>query len=225
MKLLIKLLCLCLLTGCSSSTMFISQQNNKKKEWGYTSANQQYFDDAVFIGSSKMLGLRQDSRFESATFYTMQEMSFDFLLSKKCIDNQDQSVTIFEVLKKQEFQKVYLDLGSDEVNWMSPNLFIKKYSQIIEEIQRINPDAYIYVQSIVPLKTKQKETPIERIQCYNVLLKQLCQKNQIVYLDLVSALTGTNKYLDEDMLYDEYHYKTQVNQQWVDYLTQHVVTE
>ncbi len=85
-------------------------------------------------------------------------------------------MTILDALKQQNFKKVYLDLGSDEVNWMSPSLFIDKYSQVIDEIQRIHPDAQIYIQSIVPLKTKQKEPPIERIECYNVLLKQLCQK-------------------------------------------------
>ena len=96
---------------------------------------------------------------------------------------------------------------------------------MIDEIQQIHPDAQIYIQSIVPLKTKQKESPIERIACYNVLLKQLCQKNQIVYLDLVSALTGSHKYLDENMVYDEYRYKAQVYQKWIDYITQHVITK
>lgn len=225
MKVLMKLLCLCLLTGCTTNTIFVNQQNNQKKQWDYAIADSQYFNDAVFIGSSRMLGLRQNQRFQSAMFYTMQELSFDFLLTKKCIDSYGYSVTILDALKQQNFKKVYLDLGSDEVNWMSPSLFIDKYSQVIDEIQRIHPDAQIYIQSIVPLKTKQKEPPIERIECYNVLLKQLCQKNQIVYLDLVSALTGSHKYLDENMIYDEYHYRTQMNQKWIDYITQHVITK
>ncbi len=32
-----------------------------------------------------MLGLRQDQRFQSAMFYTMQELSFDFLLTKNAL--------------------------------------------------------------------------------------------------------------------------------------------
>lgn len=225
MKILLKLLCLCLLTGCTTNTVIIQKQNNEKKEWIYTSANPDYFNDAVFIGSSRMMGLKQDSRLASAMFYTMPELSFDFLLSRKGIDVNGYSVTILDALKEQHFEKVYLDLGSDEVNWMSPSLFIDKYSQIIEEIKTIYPQAQIYIQGIVPLKTKQKETPIERIQCYNILLKQLCQKHQIVYLDIAGVLTGSNQYVDENMLYDEYHYKTEVNQKWIDYLTQHVIAK
>ena len=121
MKVLMKLLCLCLLTGCSMNTIFLDQQNHQKKQWDYTMADPQYFDDAVFIGSSRMLGLRQDQRFQSAMFYTMQELSFDFLLTKKCIDSYGYSITILDALKLQDFKKVYLDLGSDEVNWMSPS--------------------------------------------------------------------------------------------------------
>ena len=70
MKVLMKLLCLCLLTGCTTNTIFVNQQNNQKKQWDYAIADSQYFNDAVFIGSSRMLGLRQDQRFQSAMFYT-----------------------------------------------------------------------------------------------------------------------------------------------------------
>ena len=96
-----KLLCLCLLTGCTTNTIFVNQQNNQKKQWDYAIADSQYFNDAVFIGSSRMLGLRQDQRFQSAMFYTMQELSFDFLLTKKCIDSYGYSVTILDALKQQ----------------------------------------------------------------------------------------------------------------------------
>ncbi|WP_277910210.1 hypothetical protein [Coprobacillus cateniformis] len=34
MKVLMKLLCLCLLTGCTTNTIFVNQQNNTKKTMG-----------------------------------------------------------------------------------------------------------------------------------------------------------------------------------------------
>ncbi|WP_155849085.1 hypothetical protein [Candidatus Stoquefichus massiliensis] len=46
------------------------------------------------IGDLHILGLKNNSLFEKATFYAMHDMSFDMFMNKKCVSTQGHMLTI-----------------------------------------------------------------------------------------------------------------------------------
>lgn len=178
MKRILLLLSICLLIGCTHSTL---QKNNQSSKNQINS-----MERIALIGDLHILGLRNHSIFENATFYAIQGMSFDMLMNKKYAVAQGQMSTILESIINNRYQQIYLNLGHQEIDWISVQMFIEKYSDIIDILQEKLPITKIYIQSLGTMT--HKNVSEKKINCYNKVLKQLCLKKQVTYIECSSIL-------------------------------------
>ena len=70
-------------------------------------------------------------------------------------------IAIMDGLKQAQFRKVYILLGGNEVRDVEKSRFIERYSSFLDDVRELQPDALIYVQSILPV-TSSKEKSDDR---------------------------------------------------------------
>lgn len=134
-----------------------------------------YFDDAAFIGDSRTQGLQLYTGLPNATFYATQGLMVDTFFSKKFVKAGGGKITIPDAMKNQTFKKVYIMLGVNELGWVYEKVFIQKYGEVVDKVKELQPDAKVYVQSILPVtKAKSDGDAIynnTKISRYNELIE------------------------------------------------------
>lgn len=187
-----------------------------------------YLDDAVFIGDSRTEGLLLYTGLTNTTGYTYKGLMVDTAFTKPVINQNGQMVTVMDALRSTQFSKVYIMLGINELGWAYPDLFIEKYKEILDTIREINPNAIIYVQEILPVTQKVSEThryiTNEKISQYNQMLADMTQEKEVYYLQVSQAVADSQGCLPEDAASDGIHLSPTYCQKWLDYLLCHTVS-
>lgn len=188
-----------------------------------------YFDDAVFIGDSRVEGFILNTGLHNTTSYTHKGLSVNRVLSDPIINLNGELVSIIDALKRTDFSKVYLMMGINELGWVYSNVFIKKYEEVINAIQDINPDAIIYVQSILPVseKVSQEHSYIknDKIVKYNKLLLEMSAKKKVYYVNVFESMINESGALPEEAAFDGIHLKKKYCKVWLEYLLTHTANK
>lgn len=190
--------------------------------------NETYFNDAIFIGDSRTEGFMGMTNLD-ATFFTHIGLTVDTFFSDPVIYMNGQKVSILEALKNTNFQKVYIMLGINETGWKYSNLFAQKYGEIIDAILQINPEAIIYIESILPVSKEVSDTHAyikqDKINEYNSLLQNLAMEKKVYYLDIASFLKNEEGYLPVGASLDGIHLNKEYSLKWLQYLKNHYIVE
>lgn len=244
--LVIAIVCICSVIGCADTKenekkeqVSVKEEEQEKpeiqkenelediviEEEVHQEKNSTYFDDAVFIGDSRVEGFIQSIGLSNTTSYTHKGLNVSKVFSDEIVNKNGKLVSIMEALKSTPFSKVYIMLGINEMGWVYSDLFIDKYEKIISEIQKINPDAIIYVQSILPVSQKVSETHSyinnKKVLEYNQLLQKMSERKNICYLNVFETMADANGSLPEEAAYDGIHLKKDYCEKWQEYLLTH----
>ncbi len=174
----------------------------------------EFFDDAVFVGDSISLGLRNyvNSQRNSgkdclgkAQFLVAGSMGYGNALgaigSSYSIHPkyQGKEVLIEDGVKLIGAKKVFIMLGLNDFCVYSVETGMKNAEKLINRIIEKNPDIRIFIQSVTPvIKAKEHgKFNNKSIDAFNDALKNLCRSNGWTYVDVASSLKGTdNCFLD-----------------------------
>jgi len=192
-----------------------------------------YFDDAAFVGDSRTDGFMLYSGIGTGENLTSNGLSTFRLAEKKALTINGEKYTLLEALALKEYGKVYLSLGINELGYGSKNdnSFYSSYCAAIDEIRRLQPDAVIYIQGLIPLNEKQIEEyngnkynlTNDHLRTFNELLRQAAEEKQVVYLDLYTEFADESGALPEEDSRDGVHLKREPCKRWLDYLKTHTV--
>lgn len=186
-----------------------------------------YFDDAVFIGDSRTEGFILFTGLSNATAYTHKGLMVDTVFTNPVVNMNSKKISVMEALKKASFSKVYIMLGINETGWPYSDLFIQKYGEIINQIKKINPEAIIYVQSILPVSQKVSSSHSylknSKISEYNLLIQQMAKEKEIYYINSSESVASSDGYLPEEASFDGIHLKKDYCDKWLEYLKTHTV--
>jgi len=189
---------------------------------------EEYFSDALFIGDSRVMGLMLYSGLTGSTFYSQKGINITNLLTEPIVmQTGGAKISVSAALGKCEFAKIYLKAGLNELGWKNISMFTQAYADVIEKIRAAQPDAVIYVQSILPVtKSKNDKDPIfnnARIMEFNEAIKKMTYEKGVAYLDVYGALTDDEGFMPEQVSIDGVHLKKEHCQLWLDYLKKHTV--
>jgi lysophospholipase L1-like esterase len=183
------------------------------------------FSHSLFIGDSRTEGLMRYTNLTSlgAVFYTSTGLNVKTAMSKGIVpDAQGNLLTIPQALSTAQFNKVYIMLGVNELGWAYSNIFIEEYTKLIQAVQAAEPNASIYVQSIVPVSAeKNASDPIynnTKIAEYNALIRQMAQNLGVGYLDVQQGIVDETGCLPAGASVDGIHMNKEYCQKWMDYL-------
>lgn len=199
-------------------------------DYKFTTVDSSYFDDAVFIGNSRLQGFILYSKLPDLCSYTYVGMSVKTYFTNAVFTVNGTDMTASEALEATpDFQKVYLKLGINELGWVSTEQFIEEYSKILEHIYSCNPNAIIFINSVLPVSesalAKDSTLSKEKIAEYNEAIKKMAADYNACYLDVASIFTGEDGYMPDQYSSDGIHLNAGSIQLWLNYLLEHGIKE
>lgn len=209
-------------TASTTTTTVNTTTSPSAQTGGTVSAADTFFDDAAFIGDSRTEGFMLYTGLNNATFYATKGLMVDTFFTKEFVRQGDKKVTIPEDMKNKQFGKVYVMLGVNELGWAYESVFIQKYGELVDKIRELQPNATIYVQSILPV-TKEKSNKDKiynnpKIDRYNELLQQMAQEKGAVYLKVNESVGLDGGALPADATTDGIHLNREYCLKWMAYL-------
>lgn len=198
-----------------------------------------FFNDAVFVGDSVTLGLRnyvKEQRNSGASCLGSAEFlcagSMGWTNTLRDIGTKDSmhpkyqgdEVTIADGVKLIGAKKVFILLGMNDIGIYSNEETIENVKSVIGQILNVNPDVKIFIQSITPVIASRSHGNFanSHIDEVNGLIKELCEENNWTFVDVASQLKDSDNCLALEYCSDPddqgMHMERAGCQVWIDYL-------
>ena len=189
-----------------------------------------YFDDAVFIGDSRTVGMYEYGGLEeTSTFYASTGLTIYKMFDSKivAVPGQKKKITVEEALSEKQFAKIYLMIGINEMGTGTVESFMKAYGEAVQHLQQLQPDAVIYLQAIMKVTTERSGQgdyiTNEGIEARNEEIAKLADDEKIYYLDVNPLICDETGGMVASYTYDGVHLKAQYIPIWLDFLKEHAV--
>lgn len=211
----------------SSAPASSSSPNVSKAETsGFHTVEKSYFNDALFVGDSLTEGLHDYSGLENATYFYHVGLNI-YQLFENPEKSTASGLTLEQTLRNKEYGKIYLMLGINEMGTGNTAYFARHYAAALQKIREIQPNALVYVQSILYV-TKQKSEGDEifnnpHIRERNAALKTLENRKNIFYLNINPVFDDGNGNMRAECSGDGIHPKAKYYRLWEDRLTKNAV--
>ena len=196
----------------------------------YTSVEDDYFADAVFIGDSRTVGMYEYGGLEEiSTFYASTGLTVYKLFDAEIVKVPDQKkkITVEEALEQNSFRKIYLMIGINEMGTGTVETFAERYREVVEHLLELQPDAILYIQGIMKVTTERSEQgdyiTNEGIEARNEAISGLADNERIFYLDVNPVICDETGGMEEDYTFDGVHLKAQYIENWKDFLKAHAI--
>lgn len=181
------------------------------------------FSDACFIGDSRTLGLGLNCDKAKADFYASQGLNISSALTDQVIELQNGNMgTVLEAAAQKEYKRIFVMFGINELGWPYPENFVEKYEELIEGIKAAQPNASIYVQSILPVAASAVNNDAvftnENINAFNAYVEQAANETGVNYLDINGYFKDNSGMLPEDAAADGIHFVRAYCLKWIDLL-------
>lgn len=200
---------------------------------GLTDAPEGYFDDALFIGDSRMVGLACFAPINGATYFASTGLSSfkadtaesEIAGNSEFNNPSTKGMKLADVMKMKQFSKVYLMLGINELG-CDRGVAKQKYMDLYIRIRNTFPNATIYIMGNLHVSHKRADHDSyvnnKEINDYNSYLETLADKNVSYYLDVNPLFDAADGYLKEDWTNDGVHPFAKHYAIWREYLMSHV---
>lgn len=194
----------------------------------FQTVTEDYFNDAVFIGDSRTVGLFEYGGLEErADFFAKISLTIYDVFTEKVAKDEltGRKLTIEEALTGKQYGKVYLMLGINELGTGTTESFMKEYEAVVRKIRRLQPNAVIFVEGIMRVTGEKNETdPIfnnTNINEKNEEIAKLANGEDIFYIDVNEVVCDEEGNLNEAYTIDEIHLKAKYYEIWKQFLLEH----
>lgn len=197
------------------------------KKLEFTQVDKSYFDDALFIGDSRMVGMQEYSGLTNATFYASVGMTVYDLFKDAFIkiDGHSKPVTLEKALSQKKFGKIYIMVGINEMGTGTLQNFTNAYKAAVERIEKLQPNAVIFIQGILYVTASRSDSDHifnnNNIRSRNNSLAKLADNKRRFYIDVNEVTSDSNGNLNKDYSWDNCHLKAQHYSLWIDFLMKH----
>lgn len=196
----------------------------KKKE--FVTSSPAYFDDALFIGDSRTVGISEYGTLKNADYYADTGMSVDGLYKKAAAIPG--GVDFETMLTRKQYGKIYIMLGINEVG-NDHDKTIAKYQELIGYVKERQPSAIIYMQA--NLHVTQSRSDKDRvvnnttINAFNGRIAQLADGESVFYIDANEIFDDAAGNLNAEYSSDNTHIYAKYYQDWTQWLCGKTIVE
>ena len=187
-----------------------------------------YFEDTAFLGDSRTEGFHLYSGLKTGAYYCSVGATVESVFSK-AVETPAGKMPLLDAMAKEDFGKIYVMLGVNELGWSKTETFRDQYAKVIDRLHSDHPDAEIILQTILPVSAKQekKKTYVNngRIAAYNEVIFQLAEEKDCALVDAAEAVTDENGCLRAEWNSDGVHLNVKGCRAWLEYLRTHPVGE
>lgn len=183
-----------------------------------------YFDDALFIGDSRTVGLREYGNLGNAEVVADAGMNVYKIFDKEFETATGEKKTLEEVLSERQFGKIYVMLGINELGYEYERT-VSRYEELLGRIRQWQPEAKLFLEANLHITGKKSEaSPIytnENINRFNRAVEQMADGQTSFYLDVNVLFDDEEGNLSEEYTMDNAHVLGKYYADWVDWILQH----
>lgn len=188
----------------------------------FTTSDVSYFDDALFIGDSRTVGIQEYGTLKNADYFCSVGMSA-YQINDEIIDG----MTFDDAINQKQYGKVYIMLGINEVG-NDAEVTLTSYRAIVEKVKVHQPDAIIYIQGNLHVSVSAETETINNsgINYLNSRLESLADNKKVFYIDINEIYDDEYGYFTESYTSDGVHPLAMYYTKWCDWLcTKTIVQE
>ena len=180
-------------------------ENPTEKEVESYWENSLFFGDSIMKGFGNYLSLQEEGTLGDPLVDAMVNYSLvDALKGENEVEHplyHDEMHTIFYAAEKEQPEKIVLFFGINDLGMCNVSQILTNYDTTIQKLEKICPDAEIYVASTTPVYKGREggNRTNANIQTLNSKMEEYCEENGYGFLDLYTEMS------DEDgSLYSGY---------------------
>lgn len=213
-------------TLSSEETSEVETTAENKSQIQFMTVEPSYFDDALFIGDSRTVGIYEYGVLKNADFFCNVGMSVYSVHKAEVNIPSVGKTTLTKLLESAKYGKIYIMLGMNELGY-SFNKTIAKYEELIKEVRELQPDAVIYLQANLRVtKTRSdsdsvyNNTKIDRI---NSAVAEYANNEDIFFIDVNPLFDDGEGNFDKKYTNDNTHPFARYYTEWSKWLCEMVV--
>lgn len=185
------------------------------KSWENTLSKMDYDADIVFFGDSLTYSGDFNKNLEGLKIVNLGYPG----------DDLDGMILRTEMISDVKPEKIFIMAGINSLIKLDVEDAEIKFENLIDKIKKENPNAILYIESVLPLTREGTETfscPNAKIEEYNSYVMDYANRNQITYIDLYSEYED-NGFLAEKYCVDgKIHLKSESYGLWYSKLREYV---
>lgn len=180
-----------------------------------------YFNDALFIGDSRMVGIASYGPIEGATYFATVGLSTYKIDSALSEVESTKNQTFNQVLNGKKYGKVYIMLGINEIG-MDFNTTMQNMDNIIAQIRTAQPGAKIILMANLHVSAARHYSDAvvnnTKINSFNALLAAKADNKTIFYLDVNPQFDDAEGCLGSEYTSDNTHPYAKYYVTWSEWL-------
>lgn len=193
-------------------------------EYEFTVVDESYFDDALFIGDSRMVGLHDYTDLsEHADFLCETSLTIHKVFHHEFKDYG----MLEEVLENKDYGKIYISLGINELGTGTTESFMEKYTEVVDTLCRLEPEAKIFIIANMHVAKEKHESDAifnnRNINARNHAIATLADNEQVFYIDVNEAVCDEEGNLTAEYTFDQLHLLGVYNDIYKQFLLEHAV--
>ncbi len=204
------------------------QDDTEPEAYEFTVSDKAYFDDALFIGDSRTMGLKTYGIFDNADYFASPGLSLYSIDSTMVEVIEGKKIKLEELLDENTYGKVYIMLGINELGY-DYDTTIKKYGEFLDYITSLQPDAILYVCANMHVNSLRNEldeihnnAAINRI---NEQISTFADQENIFYLDVNPMFDDENGNLAQEYISDDTHLMGIYYETWCEWYAQNTIVK
>lgn len=208
------------------ATNIVKENKNELNKIEKKPVEKSYFDDALFIGDSRTVGISEYGDLNNATFFANTGMSVYNILDKDVSVPRVGKLKLEQLLSSKQFGKVYIMLGINELGYnMNQNL--ENYKKLVDYIKDRQSKAIIYIQANLHVtdkkSSKDKIFNNTNINKFNTEISKIADNKKVFYIDVNEKFDDENGNLNSDYTSDNIHIFAKYYKEWSNWLSQNAV--
>lgn len=181
---------------------------------------EEFFQDTLFIGDSRTMGLAEYADIGGAVVFANTGMNIYRLYSLKNAVH-DQEPYLEDILAEKQYCKIYLMLGINELGYDAEQT-VKRYEEEVLKLSELQPEAKIVLEANLHVTKERSERDAifnnENIDRINGNIRQIAEKHGFSYIDVNEIFDDETGALNPECTHDEVHVLGKYYQQWADWI-------
>lgn len=187
------------------------------------SVEESWFDDVLFIGDSRIVGQRNNTRLGKADYFCDVGMTVYNAMEWSVDDVGFAETRLQPLLESKKYGKIIISLGLNE-SYLYTSSIIDGYRELIGTIQKTQPDAVFVLNGIMTLgRWKSSSQPcfaLSNIYAINEAIEGLAEEVGAHYIDINPFIADAEGYLPSELSGDGCHLYMTSDPMWARWLRQ-----
>lgn len=197
-----------------------TKADTEKSSYHFGTSDASYFDDALFIGDSRTVGIKEYGYLKNADYFCSVGLSA-YKIANEYVDGS----TISDKLSSKEYGKIYVMLGINEVA-NDTEYTISAFRSLLDTIREYQPDAVIYLEGNlhVTIAAQTENITNAGIDALNFKLSELADDNDNVYfININEVFDDETGSLTPEFTSDGIHVLGKYYETWCDWFCANTV--